>query len=323
MIKMIQTYLLESIITTFSSEISPFFLNVLLTIILLIFSGLFIYSVLAIYSLIIIMYSSDNPSSIDKNKGKTADRSSSLWGSNYPSDPGKPEKSDKPGTIGDSTTTGVITFATSLITKVGLKRSGLAGGIAKLGHEGINVYNRNPEGFKDLAKETGRDLGRSFSEHMHGSKDDLAKTLGQHSKDNLPSINSDSSTYSPKMTSPLEQSYPITDGSIFEHDIWNSIADIYNSYINIIFLLHCLVLYAFLNACLEYLLYTHADKVLQWEIFKSDNWVIKIFRKRIVNFSKKALAYSLIFWIVGACISLLLSMGICLLLMNHPLPVLA
>jgi hypothetical protein len=125
------------------------------------------------------------------------------------------------------------------------------------------------------------------------------------------------------MTSPLEQSYPITDGSIFEHDIWNSIADIYNSFINNMFLLHCLVLYAFLNACTEYLLYTHADKVLQWNIFKSENRVIKFFRKRIVNFSKKALTYSLIFWIVGGCISLLLSMGTCLLLMNHPLPVLA
>jgi hypothetical protein len=219
MIKMIQAYLLESFITTFSSEISPFFLNVLLTILLLIFSVLFIYSVLAIYSLIIIMSSSDNPSFLDKKKGKTIEKMSSPVDSNNPSDPEKPDKSGKPGVLSNSTITGVTTFAASLVTRVGLKRSGIAGGIAKVIHSNMDLYNTNPEVFNSLVKNTSRDLGRSFSEHMHGSKDDLAKTLGQHSKDNLPKVSDDPSIYNPKMTSPLEQSYPITDGSIFEHDI--------------------------------------------------------------------------------------------------------
>jgi hypothetical protein len=125
------------------------------------------------------------------------------------------------------------------------------------------------------------------------------------------------------MTSPLEQSYPITDGSIFQHDIWNQIADLYNSWIYILFLLNFLILFCFFNGYLEYLLYIHADKVLQWSFFKSDNIIINYFKKRIVNFSKKALTYTLIFWIVGGCSCVLFSMILTWSLVNHPLPVLA
>jgi hypothetical protein len=218
-------------------SILPLFQDITLVLFLFSFVSVLYYLIFLFSSSEDISFSSSPSSHSEDQEGRTkkGKEKGDIGSSFNSSDPGKgssknPSDPGKSGTIGNSTTTGITTFIASLVTKAGFKKAGTAGFFAKLGHEAIDSYNRNPEAFNTLITSTGKDLGRSFSEHMHGSKDDLVKTLGQHSKENLPNVNSDISTSSSKitspleesytkMTSPLEQSYPITDGSIFQHDI--------------------------------------------------------------------------------------------------------